>query len=203
LHKSTVAPVDFAVLAPAGHYLALRVGFAFPMEERNMLPEAWVRHYTRHGLMLVDPIMKWVYQQRGAIRWSEISLPDPANVLGTAASHGMRFGAAVSFADQDGKGQRSFGTFAREDREFTDSELDDIHAEVERLHVAKAPPTNLTGAELEALRMVKDGLLMKEIAGLLGVSEGAVQQRLKNAKLKLNASTSSQAVSMATGFGLI
>ena len=51
--------------------------------------------------------------------------------------------------------------------------------------------------------MVRDGLLMKEIASLLGVTEGAVQQRLKNAKLKLNASTSSQAVSMAAGFGLI
>jgi LuxR family transcriptional regulator len=203
LHKSTAGPVDLAAFAPAGHYLALRVGFAFPMEERNLLPPAWVTHYTRNGLMLVDPVMKWVYQNRGAVRWSEIQLPDPAGVLNAAASHGMRFGAAVSFADHDLKGQRSFGSFARQDREFSKSELADLSAELERLHVAKAPPTNLTGAELEALRMVKDGLLMKEIAGLLGVSEGAVQQRLKNAKLKLNASTSSQAVSMASGFGLI
>jgi LuxR family transcriptional regulator len=195
--------LDFAVVAPAGHYLALRVGFAFPMEERNELPEAWVTQYTRGGLMLVDPVMKWVYQHRGAVRWSEINMPDPAEVLRLAASHGLRFGAAVCCSDHDLRGQRSFGTFARSDREFSDSELDSLLGEVERLHIAKAPPTNLTEAELEALRMVRDGLLMKEIAGLLGVSEGAVQQRLKNAKLKLNAATSSQAVSMATGFGLI
>lgn len=50
-----------------------------------------------------------------------------------------------------------------------------------------APPTNLTKAELEALRMVKDGLLVKEIANILGVSEGAVKQRLRNAKSKLGA----------------
>jgi LuxR family transcriptional regulator len=203
LHKSTDYGLDFAQLAPAGHYLALRVGFAFPMEERNLLPSEWVTQYTRNGLMLVDPVMKWVYQHRGAVRWSEIALPDPAEVLRAAAGHGLRFGAAVSCSDHDLKGQRSFGTFARSDREFSDSELARLAAEVERLHIAKAPPTNLTGAELEALRLVKDGLLMKEIAGLLGVSEGAVQQRLKNAKLKLNASTSSQAVSMASGFGLI
>lgn len=173
------------------------------MEERNELPPRWVTHYTRSGLMLVDPVMKWVYQHRGAVRWSEITLPDPMGVLHAAAEHGLMYGAAVSVSDHDLKAQRSFGTFARGDREFTDGELGALAAEVERLHVAKAPPTNLTAAELEALRMVRDGLLMKEIASLLGVSEGAVQQRLKNAKTKLNAATSSQAVSMATGFGLI
>lgn len=201
--KTTGSEIDIAAIAPAGHYLALRVGFAFPMEERNELPEAWVTQYTRGGLMLVDPVMKWVFQQRGVIRWSEIQMPDPAEVLRIAAAHGMRFGAAVSVSDHDLRAQRSFGTFARSDREFTTDELDWLAQEVERLHIAKAPPTNLTEAELEALRMVRDGLLMKEIASLLGVSEGAVQQRLKNAKLKLNASTSSQAVSMASGFGLI
>jgi LuxR family transcriptional regulator len=61
----------------------------------------------------------------------------------------------------------------------------------------------LTRAELEALRMVKDGLLVKEIAGILGVTEGAVKQRLKNAKLKLGAKTSTQAATMASDFGLV
>jgi LuxR family transcriptional regulator, quorum-sensing system regulator SdiA len=194
---------DFAGIAPAGHYLALRVGFAFPMEERNELPEAWVLLYTRGGWALVDPVMRWVYQHRGVVRWSEIGLPDPAGVLAAAAEHGLRFGAVVSCSDHDLKAQRSFGSFSRTDREFTDAELTQLAEWVMRLHIAKAPPTNLTNAELEALRLVRDGLLMKEIASLLGVTEGAVQQRLKNAKLKLNASTSSQAVSMAAGFGLI
>lgn len=193
----------FARLAPAGHYLALRVGFAFPTEERVCLPPAWVAEYTRNGLMLVDPSMKWVYQRRGITRWSALGMPDPAGVLAAAARHGLAFGAAVSVADEDGHGQRSFGTFARSDREFSDEELSFLEASVVRLHIARTPPKNLTTAELEALRLVRDGLLMKEIAGLLGVSEGAVQQRLKNAKLKLNATTSSHAVSMASGFGLI
>lgn len=190
-------------LAPAGHYLALRVGFAYPMEERNEFPAAWIADYTKRGLMLLDPVMRWIYQNRGVVRWSEIDLDDPAGVLTSARTHGLVYGAAVGVADNDARGQRSFGSFARSDREFTDDELAQLLREVQALHDSKRPPDNLTKAELEALKMVKDGLLMKEIAGQLGVSEGAVQQRLKNAKMKLNANTSSQAVSMATGYGLI
>lgn len=203
VQKTIVDQNPFLLIAPAGHYLALRVGFAFPTEERVELPRAWIAEYTRGGLMLLDPVMKWVYQNRGAARWSELAFPDPAGVLQAAARHGLVFGAAVAVSDASQIGQRSFGSFARSDREFSDEELAILTEEVQALHLAKAPPTNLTKAELEALRMVKDGLLMKEIAGLLGVSEGAVQQRLKNAKTKLHATTSSHAVSVATGFGLI
>ena len=51
--------------------------------------------------------------------------------------------------------------------------------------------------------MVKSGLLVKEIAAKLQVTEGAVKQRLKNARVKLGAKTGSQAVSIADGYGLI
>jgi LuxR family transcriptional regulator len=44
---------------------------------------------------------------------------------------------------------------------------------------------------------------MKEIACILKVSESAVKQRLKNARLKLNAKTGSQAAAKATMFGMI
>jgi LuxR family transcriptional regulator len=56
---------------------------------------------------------------------------------------------------------------------------------------------------LETLSLVKNGLLMKEIAGLLGISESAIKQRLKNARLKLDAKTGSQAAARATMFGII
>ena len=57
-----------------------------------------------------------------------------------------------------------------------------LTAYVTRRHIEKAPPRNITDAELEALRMVKDGMRLKQIAHSLGVSEGAVKQRLRNAK---------------------
>lgn len=194
---------EFASLAPAGYYIALRIGFAFPLAEHNALPQAWTEHYTRLNFMLFDPVMQWLYSNSGATRWSEITFSDPRGVLVSALEHGLNYGVAICFDDPGPKGQRSFGTFCRHDREFTDEEIEILQRKLERLHIAMAPPTNLTKAELEALRMVKEGLLVKEIASRLGVTEGAVKQRLKSAKTKLGAKTSSQAVSAATGYGLI
>lgn len=194
---------EFSYIAPAGYYIALRVGFAFPIAETNALPEAWVERYTQRGYMLFDPVMQWLYGNSGAIRWSEIALPDPMGILAEAAAHGLIHGVAISCASTGTEGQRSFGSFARSDREFSDEEIALLAHKLRRLHEATAPPTNLTEAELEALRLVRGGLLLKEIAGRLGVSEGAIKQRLKNAKLKLGAKTISQGVSTAVRYGLI
>lgn len=194
---------EFSQIAPAGYYIALRVGFAFPIAETNALPEAWIDRYTQGGFMLSDPVMQWLYRHAGATRWSAITLPDPLGIFAEAAQHGLVYGAAISCASTGTEGQRSFGSFARADREFTDEEIVLLGQKLRRLHEAMAPPTNLTEAELEALGMVREGLLLKEIAGQLGVSEGAIKQRLKNAKLKLGARTISQGVSIAVGYGLI
>lgn len=190
-------------LANAGFYIALRVGFAFPLEEQNALPKPWVEHYTKHRFMLHDPVIRWIYSNTGAIRWGEIELADPMRVLDQAQTFGLRYGMAVACFDGNREGQRSFGTFARSDREFDASEMEVLRLYVERLHRAKAPPTNLTEAEIEALRMVKEGMRLKQVAHELGVTEGAIKQRLKNAKLKLNAQTSAQASAMASEYGLI
>jgi LuxR family transcriptional regulator len=196
-------PLDFSHLAPAGHYVALRVGFIYPMVEYNALPAAWVQEYTSGGLMVADPVLRWVYATTGSIRWSAIEISDPRGVMQRARSHGLNFGAAVAVMDEDEPGLRSFGSFARADREFDDDEISEFEAGLLRLHRDHAPPKTLTRAELEVLRMVKDGLLVKEIAGILGVTEGAVKQRLKNAKVKLGAKTSTQAATMASEFGLV
>ena len=81
--------------------------------------------------------------------------------------------------------------------------MDLLHAFVCARHEALCPPRNLTVAELEALRLLKGGQRLKQIAHELGVTEGAVKQRLKNARLKLNAKTGAEAISRAASFGLI
>lgn len=194
---------EFGPLAPAGFYAALRVGFVVPMAECNTMPPAWINRYTRMGYLVHDPVVRWVYGNSGVIRWHEIAIPDPRGVMREAAQYGMRFGAAVSCPPPDESGCRSFASFARSDRDYTDAELRDLHDRLMAMHLAATPPSNLTKAELEALSMIRDGLLLKEIAGRLGVTEGAIKQRIRNAKEKLNAKTASQAVSCAAGYGLI
>lgn len=194
---------DFETLAPAGFYVAIRIGFAFPMVEHNRLPPAWVRDYTASGLLVHDPAMSWVYKHCGAARWSELGEPDTQGVLELAKDHGLNFGAVSSCVDEHDASQRTFGFFCRSDREYTDAELDLLHARVVAAHHAHARPRNLTAAELETLSLVKNGLLMKEIASLLGISESAIKQRLKSARLKLNAKTGPQAAATATMLGMI
>tara|TARA_R110002051_G_scaffold14460_6_gene46842 strand:- start:8186 stop:8794 length:609 start_codon:yes stop_codon:yes gene_type:complete len=198
-----IEPHDVQALAPAGHYIALRIGFAFPVEEVNALPADWVDHYTQHRFMLFDPIIRWAYGNVGMERWSNLAQDDPRKVIAQAQTFGLRFGAVVSVFDGNPEGQRSFGSFARSDREFTELEMRVLQTYVSRRHFEMAPPKNLTMAELEALGMVRDGKRLKEVAHELGVSEGAVKQRLKNAKLKLGAKTGSQAAAMAAQYGLI
>jgi len=194
---------DVKILAPSGHYIALRVGFAFPLEEVNALPERWVEYYTVQRFMMQDPVIRWIYGNSGAIRWSAIEIEDPRQIMRQAASYGLRYGMAFTCSDGDAMGQRSFGTFARADREFNRTEMAQLAAYVAMRHEEKAPPTNLTRAELEALKMVKNGMRLKQIAFELGVSEGAIKQRLKNAKLKLGANTGAQAAAKALEYGLI
>ncbi|EYD77067.1 transcriptional regulator, LuxR family protein [Rubellimicrobium mesophilum DSM 19309] len=198
-----ILSIDLPALANAGYYIALRIGFAFPKEEVNALPPAWIERYTREGYMMSDPVLRWIYDGEGLCRWSAVPFPDPRGIMAAARLHGLVHGVAVSLRDSAPSGQRSFGSFARSDREFTDLEAQALLAYVRARHDALSPPRNITRAELEALRLIKNGQRLKQIAHLLGVSEGAVKQRLKNARLKLDAKTGAEAISRAAAFGLI
>jgi LuxR family transcriptional regulator len=204
--RASTHPLDeiaFSDLAPAGYYIAVRLGFAFPLAEYNALPELWVEHYTRQGLMLDDPVMRWAYDNIGTIRWSELQVPDPRGVLSLAEGYGLAHGVVAVCGGAGREVQRSFGSFARGDREFSDLEIALLARKLAKLHIDMAPPSNLTRAELEVLRMVKSGMKLREIAERLRITEGAIKQRLKNARAKLGARNSSHAVSLAVAAGLI
>lgn len=190
-------------IAISGYYVALRVGFSFPSEELNRLPEEWVDFYTREGFVVQDPVMRWVYANTGAIRWSEINLPDPAGVLKAAAANGLNYGAVVSATGTDTSGKRSYGSFLRHDREFTDAEIAELSALICRLHDESGQQLALTAAEIEALELQSRGLRQKQIASELRISMSAVKARLSNAKRKLGAATPSQAASIAKSRGIL
>ena len=186
-----------SLIATAGYYVALRVGFSYPDEELNRLPDAWVEFYTTHGLVVHDPAMKWVYGQVGSARFSELELPDPQQVRAHAAVFGLGHGAAVSVLGTADKGRRSYGLFFRDDRNFEESEMLGLQTIVQRLHDGPEDERSLTAAEIEALKLQSEGLRLKQIADRLGISESAVKARLNNVKRKLGAKTQSQAASIA------
>ncbi|TCP38742.1 autoinducer binding domain-containing protein [Rhodovulum marinum] len=190
-------------LASGGCYVALRVGFSYPAEELNRLPECWVEHYTANGLVVHDPVMKWVYGNTGITAWDRMEIEDPRGVLRDAQRFGLRYGAAASVICPNEQGRRSYGNFARDDRPFTALEMRELLAIVTHLHRAGSPPRRLTRAETEALKLQADGLRLKEISAELDISMSAVKARLANAKRKLGAQTPSQAASIARCHGVI
>jgi len=190
-------------LAPAGVYVGLRVGFSYPAEELNRLPEDWIKFYTEHGLVVHDPVMKWVYAHTGVIGWDGLGFDDPKGVLSHARRYGLRFGAVANVTTPRDHGRRSYGNFVRSDRPFTRAELDELHAIVSQLHETGAPPRSLTAAETEALRLQANGLRLKQISAELDISMSAVKARLANAKRKLGAHTPSQAASIARSRGVL
>lgn len=190
-------------LAPGGCYVALRVGFSYPAEELNRLPDSWVEYYTAHGLVVHDPVMKWVYSNTGVSTWDRLDIEDPRGVLREAWRYGLRHGAVASVLCPDEQGRRSYGNFARADRPFTGIELRELLAILTQLHRAGAPPRKLTRAETEALRLQANGLRLKEISAELDISMSAVKARLANAKRKLGAQTPSQAASIARSRGVL
>jgi LuxR family transcriptional regulator len=200
-HDQIVEEYGFAGLAPAGFYIAIRVGFAFPEFEHNALPLGWVHTYARGGLIMGDPVMRWVYMNAGTIRWSDVDIADDQGVLAQAAEFGLTFGVAVSISGDQADGLRSFGTFCRSDREYSDGEMDELSRNLGQLHIDLSPPDDLTEAEIDALDYLNKGMLIKEVAHTIGISEGAVKQRIRSARDKLRARTTAQAVSKARGFG--
>lgn len=190
-------------IANAGYYVALRVGFSFPEDELNCLPDPWIEHYTTHGLVVADPALKWVYANSGAARMSELNLPDPQRVLPRAVRHGLEYGAVVSVHGVQDNGRRSYGFFFRGDRELLTVEMQALEKIVRSLHTQKEDSKPLTAAEIEALQMQSRGMRLKQVAAALGISESAVKARLNNAKRKLGAKTLSQAVSIAAARRLI
>lgn len=198
---SDLSPSALQALAPAGYYVGLRILFAFPAAEVNELPASWVELYARERLILVDPALPWSLNHTGAIRWRDLSRNDPAGMTRLSAAYGMRCGAVAAFREPNGL--RSYGLFYRDDRDYEEVELEQLARFIAHRHRIVTSTLQLTQAEIAVLKAIKQGVRIKQIAHDLNVSEGAIKQRLRNARLKLSAATGAQAAIKASEAGLI
>ncbi len=209
-HVSAAAPlVDYSVdqllnelrqLSPAGFSAGLHIRFAAPLVYVRTYDEDWCKYYDANAFALRDPIVFWGLGVRGSTRWSNLKLPDPFNILGQARAYGLVFGAVISCGPIS---SRSIVGIARSDREFTDDEIHGASLVVDALHANAEPPTELTEAQLQALRLLAEGDRHTAAAAKLGISESAFKARLQSARLRLRARTTAQALKKAREYGLL
>ncbi|MGR3514526.1 MAG: autoinducer binding domain-containing protein [Paracoccaceae bacterium] len=187
-------------LATAGFSAGLHIRFASPLLYVRTYDEAWTKLYDEHAYALRDPLVFWGLGVRGHTRWSAIKLPDPFNILGQAQMYGLNYGAVVSCGPIT---SRTIVGLAHSTREFTDDEIAEAVMIVQKLHIAAEPPTELTHAQVEALRLLADGDRHAAAAAKLGISESAFKARLQSARTRLGARTTAQALKKAREYQLI
>lgn len=187
-------------LAPQGFAVGLHIRFASPLIYHSRYPEAWVEYYNSHSYYLRDPVIFWGIGTTGTRRWSEIPLPDPFDLLKKAASYGMRYGAVSSYGPIT---SRSMTGITRNDREFTDEEMERLADITARLHIAAKPPSELTKAQIEALQCIANGDRHTAAAAKLGISESAFKARLNSARIRLEARTAAEALRKAREYRLL
>jgi aldose 1-epimerase/LuxR family transcriptional regulator len=125
-------------------------------------------------------------------------------VLSAYAAFGMRYGAVICVTADEERPRRTFGYFARADRELTSGELAELEASLRAAHFHDPEDEQgLTRAQTDALRLLSRGMRLKEIAYALGISESAVKARLKSAMARMDARTPVQAASIAAQKGLL
>lgn len=115
--------------SPSGFAIALHVRYTSPRYLFQSYAKDWLDTYSREGLVLHDPVVRWGFANDGTIRWSE--LDDPSGVMKRSAAYGLRYGAVIAFVRN---GSRSMAGFSRPDREMTDHEIAAFKTILETLH---------------------------------------------------------------------
>lgn len=189
-----------SLLAPGGYFIGLHIRVAAPLLQFSAYPQDWLDHYTEKGYALRDPTIAWGFSTEGAARWSELGIPDTFGILEDAKGFGLAFGASVSCGPVS---SRTIASIARNDREFTEAEIDTFCAIVRRLHDLTEPPESLTEAQIEALRCIAAGDRHAAAAAKLNISESAFKARITAARQKLLARTTAEAIQRAKDYRLI
>lgn len=181
-------------LAPSGWIMGFNLTYRGPEHLHNGYPDGWRKIYEERNYFFGDPIAAWTMLNEGAIRWSEVKIPDMRGVMPEARKFGLNYGVAIS---RKVARKRSFLTISRPDREFRDDEILTTQAKFSLWNDLVVNRASLTDGEIDVLRCFRDGLGQAETAETLGISESTVKQRAVKACAKLNAKTRTQAVALA------
>ena len=139
------------LLSPAGYAMAFHISYTTHKFLFQTYNSQWREEYSKQGLVLQDPTVKWGFENTGKIDWRDLTDSDESGGLEQARAHGLEHGFTFSLAPTNSK---TITSFARGDREFTAAEITEITAIVAELHDYTADIDEFSSAELAQLKQM-------------------------------------------------
>lgn len=115
----------------SGFAIAFQVEFTTPKYLFQTYDEEWMHYYSKMGLVMKDPAVRWGFSNDGIASWPELQKLDDHGVFDKATEFGLNYWAVMATSDS---GSKSIGAFSRVERNFTDGEREQIFADFQSLH---------------------------------------------------------------------
>jgi len=187
-------------MTSAGFVVGLQIKWAGPAHWHNEFDPEWAETYQKRNYFISDPIFYYARLYEGARRWSEVPFPDVGSVQKKGAKFGLNYGVIIPKKHQR---VMSFLSVGKSEREFTDDEIDELSAMLDRWISELGSIEEVPEISLAVLRLMKQGMGQAAIAKELEIAESTVKQRVKKAMAILNAKTRTEAVAKAIQAGLL
>ncbi|WP_167766954.1 autoinducer binding domain-containing protein [Jannaschia formosa] len=118
-------------MCASGYAIGLHLSFTTSKYIFQTYPREWMDAYSRKGLILQDPTIRWGVENTGAIRWADLERSDPGGVIKEARAHGLVEGVSVSVATDR---SRSLGSFATPSGPFDATTVTELADRLLRMH---------------------------------------------------------------------
>lgn len=181
-------------------------------------PDAWTEAYIGRNYFGIDPVIDILRWGHLPVDWSSLDWQSPsaAQLFREAGSHTIGpHGLTIPVRGPHGERCLFSVTSNRRRRDWARLCVDGIHELIILSHYLHETVLTVTGLrdtgkvrelsrrERQCLELLAMGRISKQIAAALGISESAVRQYLRSARLKVGASTSHQAIAKASFLELI
>jgi len=183
-------------------------------------PSEFSELYIDRGLIDHDPLARYcMLAERKTLLWNDRRVENYATTLSqkvaaASADFGLLFGLTIPVSDAGGlrlggtgiaidtTSEKSFRDIIRSEKERLETAAMLFHARVQDAAIMRQT-IPLSSRELECLKWASTGLVNKEIAFRLGLSDKTVEFHMRNAIRRLNARNRTHAVARALIYGLI
>lgn len=176
-------------------------------------PEDWAQRYFERQYVRRDPTILHAAEESQPLYWSEIDISrrelPAARIMGEARDFQLKDGVTIPQLTLDGvrigvsfSGDR-IDRSPKADAEYTVLAAYAVNRALEIRATLPELPQPLSPAQRECLLLVSGGLSVSAIGDQLGISDWTVNKHLAEARRRLAALTTPQAVATALRLGLL